>query len=108
MSKEITAGQAIQILETVTAAGAVEAARWELAAELTEDLPGREGRSTSPRPGAAAGGGSQRTPPPGPAAAPRQASYGANIIRSCLEAQSSMARSRRRNTSTPYRARLSG
>jgi hypothetical protein len=44
VSKEITAGQAAQVLETITSAGAVEAARWELAAELTEDLPGREGR----------------------------------------------------------------
>jgi transposase len=44
MSKEITAGQATQILETITPADAVKAARWELAAELTEDLPGRERR----------------------------------------------------------------
>ena len=36
--KEITAGQAAHILETITPADTVEAARWELAAELTEDL----------------------------------------------------------------------
>ncbi len=35
---EITAGQAGQILASITPADAVEAARWELAAELTEDL----------------------------------------------------------------------
>jgi transposase len=37
---EITAGQAGQILASNTPAGAVAAARWELAAELTEDLRG--------------------------------------------------------------------
>jgi transposase len=37
---EITAGQAGQVLASITPAGAVEAARWELAAELTEDLRG--------------------------------------------------------------------
>ena len=37
---EITAGHAGRILETITPAGTVEAARWELAAELTEDLRG--------------------------------------------------------------------
>jgi transposase len=37
---EITAGQAGQILALLTPADAVEAARWELAAELTEDLRG--------------------------------------------------------------------
>jgi transposase len=37
---EITAGQAGEILEAITPSGAVEAARWELAAELTEDLRG--------------------------------------------------------------------
>jgi transposase len=37
---EITAGQAGRILETITPAGTVEAARWELAAGLTEDLRG--------------------------------------------------------------------
>src|SRR6478752_7809544 len=40
VSGEITAGQAGQVLASVTPAGAVEAARWELAAELTEDLRG--------------------------------------------------------------------
>ena len=35
---EITASQAGQILASITPLGAVEAARWELAAELTEDL----------------------------------------------------------------------
>ena len=35
---EITAGRAGQILASITPADAVEAARWELAAELTEDL----------------------------------------------------------------------
>jgi transposase len=37
---EITAGQARQVLASITPAGAVQAARWELAAELTEDLRG--------------------------------------------------------------------
>jgi transposase len=37
---EITAGQAGQVLASLTPAGAVQAARWELAAELTEDLRG--------------------------------------------------------------------
>src|SRR4029077_15950099 len=37
---EITAGQAERILASITPAGAVQAARWELAAELTEDLRG--------------------------------------------------------------------
>ena len=37
---QITAGQAGQILAAITPAGAVEAARLELAAELTEDLRG--------------------------------------------------------------------
>jgi transposase len=37
---EITSGQAGQILASITPAGAVEAARWELAAQLTEDLRG--------------------------------------------------------------------
>ena len=40
--KQITAGQAGRILETVTPAGPVEAARWELAAELTKDLRGAD------------------------------------------------------------------
>jgi len=35
---EITAGQAERILASITPAEAVQAARWELAAELTEDL----------------------------------------------------------------------
>jgi transposase len=39
---EITAGHAGRILETITPAGTVEAARWELAAELTEDLRGAD------------------------------------------------------------------
>jgi transposase len=37
---EITAGRAGQVLASATPAGAVQAARWELAAELTEDLRG--------------------------------------------------------------------
>ena len=41
---EITAGQAGQVLASITPAGAVEAARWELAAELTEDLRGVDAR----------------------------------------------------------------
>jgi transposase len=41
---EITAGQAARFLESVTPAGAVDAARWELAAELTEDLRGIDAR----------------------------------------------------------------
>ena len=40
VSGEITAGQAGQVLASITPAGAVQAARWELAAELTEDLRG--------------------------------------------------------------------
>jgi transposase len=40
VAKEITAGQARQVLASITPAGAVQAARWELAAELTEDLRG--------------------------------------------------------------------
>jgi transposase len=39
---EITAGHAGRILETITPADTVEAARWELAAELTEDLRGAD------------------------------------------------------------------
>ena len=42
VSKEITAGHAGRILETITPADTVEAARWELAAELTEDLRGAD------------------------------------------------------------------
>jgi transposase len=41
---EITAGQAARFLESVTPAGAVDAARRELAAELTEDLRGVDAR----------------------------------------------------------------
>ena len=41
---EITSGQAGQILASITPAGAVEAARWELAAQLTEDLRGIDTR----------------------------------------------------------------
>jgi transposase len=40
VAKEITAAHATHLLETITPAGAVDAARWELAAELTEDLRG--------------------------------------------------------------------
>ena len=40
VSGEITAGQAGQVLASITPAGAVQAARCELAAELTEDLRG--------------------------------------------------------------------
>src|SRR5436190_14306662 len=41
---EITSGQAGQILASITPAEAVEAARWELAAEFTEDLRGIDAR----------------------------------------------------------------
>ena len=41
---EITAGQAERILASITPAEAVEAARWELAAEFTEDLRGIDTR----------------------------------------------------------------
>jgi len=41
---EITAGQAERILASITPAEAVQAARWELAAELTEDLRGIDAR----------------------------------------------------------------
>jgi transposase len=41
---EITAGQAARILASITPAGAVEAARCQLAAELTEDLRGVDAR----------------------------------------------------------------
>ena len=51
---EITAGQAARILESVTPAGAVDAARWELAAELTEDLRGVDARIRETRTKAAA------------------------------------------------------
>ena len=51
---EITAGQAARFLESVTPAGAVDAARWELAAELTEDLRGVDARIRETRKKAAA------------------------------------------------------
>jgi transposase len=51
---EITAGQAARFLESVTPAGAVDAARWELAAELTEDLRGTDARIRETRKKAAA------------------------------------------------------
>ena len=51
---EITAGQAARFLESVTPAGAVDAARWELAAELTEDLRGVDARIRETRTQAAA------------------------------------------------------
>jgi len=41
---EITAGQAERILASITPAEAVQAARWELAAEFTEDLRGIDAR----------------------------------------------------------------
>ena len=51
---EISAGQAVRLLASVTPAGAVEAARWELAAELTEDLRGAGARIRETRKKAAA------------------------------------------------------
>jgi len=51
---EISAGQAARLLESVTPAGAVDAARWELAAELTEDLRGAGARIRETRTKAAA------------------------------------------------------
>jgi transposase len=51
---EITAGQAARFRESVTPAGAVDAARWELAAELTEDLRGIDARIRETRKKAAA------------------------------------------------------
>ena len=51
---EITAGRAARVLESVTPAGAVDAARWELAAELTEDLRGVDIRIRETRKKAAA------------------------------------------------------
>jgi len=51
---EITAGQAGQILGSVTPAGTVDAVRWELAAELTEDLRGIDARIRETRKKAAA------------------------------------------------------
>jgi transposase len=44
VSGEITAGQAERVVASITPAGAVAAARWELAAELTEDLRGIDTR----------------------------------------------------------------
>jgi transposase len=44
VSGEITAGQAGQVLASITPVGAVQAARCELAAELTEDLRGLDVR----------------------------------------------------------------
>jgi transposase len=51
---QITAGQAGHLLDTITPAGAVEAARWRLAAELTEDLRGTGTRIRETRKKAAA------------------------------------------------------
>ena len=51
---EITAGRAGQVLASITPAGAVAAARWELAAELTEDLRGVDARIRETRKKAAA------------------------------------------------------
>jgi transposase len=44
VAKQTTAAHATHLLETITPAGAVDAARWELAAELTEDLRGVDTR----------------------------------------------------------------
>ena len=54
VSGEIPAGQAGQVLASITPAGAVDAARWELAAELTEDLRGAGARISETRKKAAA------------------------------------------------------
>ena len=51
---EITAGRAGQVLASITPAEAVAAARWELAAELTEDLRGAGARIRETRKKAAA------------------------------------------------------
>src|SRR5580700_8872402 len=51
---EITAGQAGRVLGSVTPAGTVNAVRWELAAELTEDLRGIDARIRETRKKAAA------------------------------------------------------
>jgi transposase len=51
---EITAGQAGQVLASVAPAGAAGAARWELAAELIEDLRGVGARIRETRKKAAA------------------------------------------------------
>ena len=54
VSGEITAGQAARFPESVTPAGAVQAARRELAAELTQDLRGTGARIRETRKKAAA------------------------------------------------------
>jgi transposase len=54
VSQEITAGQAGQILASITPAGAGAAARCQLAAELTEDLRGADARIRETRKKAAA------------------------------------------------------
>jgi transposase len=54
VAKEITAAHAAHLLETITPADAVKAARWELAAELTEDLRGVDARIRETRKKAAA------------------------------------------------------
>jgi len=59
---EITAGQAARILASITPAGAVEAARCQLAADLVEDLRGVDARTA--RPGRKP---ALRSGPPGPA-----------------------------------------
>jgi transposase len=51
---EITAGQAARVLASITPAGAVEAARCQLAAELVEDLRGIDARIRETRKKAAA------------------------------------------------------
>ncbi len=51
---EITAGRAGQVLASITPAEAVEAARWELVAALTEDLRGVDARIRETRKKAAA------------------------------------------------------
>src|SRR5438874_9951441 len=54
VSKEITAGQAARVLASITPAGAVEAARCQLATELVEDLRGVDARIRETRKKAAA------------------------------------------------------
>ena len=51
---EITAGRAGQVLASIAPAGAADAARWELATELTEDLRGVDARIRETRTKAAA------------------------------------------------------
>ena len=57
--KAITTARAARVLKALRPAGAVETARWELAADLLDDLrrvdarirrPGRSSRPRSPRP----------------------------------------------------------